>query len=144
MKHAIRYIIIANSLLIALAAVSAQESKSQVDNYIEEEMAKLHITGTAVAVRRNGKVGLMKGYGLANVEQKIPITPDTMFQIASTTKPFTAMAIMMLAEDGKVSLDEKAITYLPWLPSIYSYVTVRQLLTRTSGVNKNCSCDVYL
>jgi CubicO group peptidase (beta-lactamase class C family) len=134
MKHAIRYTIIASSLLIALVMVSAQESKLQMDSYIEEQMAKLHIPGTAVAVVRNGKVELMKGYGLANVEQKTAVTPNTMFQIASTTKPFTAMAIMMLAEEGKVSLDEKAIKYLPWLPSIDSDITVRQLLAHTSGV----------
>jgi CubicO group peptidase (beta-lactamase class C family) len=116
---------------------NTQGRKLQVDSYIREQMAKLHIPGAGVAVIINGKVELMKGYGLANVERNVPVTSNTMFQIASTTKPFTAMAIMMLAEDGKLSLDERAAKYLPWLPAIYSDVTLRQLLTHTSGVNRD-------
>src|SRR3954469_15651078 len=134
MKHATMCLRIASLALIALVGVSAQESKSQIDNYMADQMARLQIPGAAVAVLRSGKVELIEGYGLANVERKIPVTPSTMFQIASTTKPFTAMAIMMLVEDGKVSLNEKAIRYLPWLPPIYADITVRQLLTHTSGV----------
>ena len=137
MNQIIRFTVIVSALLAALITVSGQEKKLQLDNYIKEEMAKRHIPGAAVAVLRNGKVELMKGFGLADVERNIPVTPDTMFQIASTTKPFTAMAIMMLVEDGKLSLDEKAMKYLPWLPAIYSEVTVRQLLTHTSGVNRD-------
>lgn len=121
-------------LLFPLAVVPAQNKDQRIDNYIEAEMARLHIPGTAVAVIRNGKIELMKGYGLANLERKLPVTSDTMFQIASTTKPFTAMAVMMLAEEGKVSLDEKAVKYLSWLPPIYRDISVRQLLTHTSGV----------
>jgi CubicO group peptidase (beta-lactamase class C family) len=60
-----------------------------------------------------------------------------MFQIASTTKPFAAMGVMMLVEEGRISLDEKAIKYLPWLPTIYSDITVRQLLSHTSGVSRD-------
>lgn len=123
--------------LTASITISGQDRQQQVDALIKAEMAKLHIPGAAVAVLRNGKTELLKGYGLANIEQKIPVTPDTMFQIASTTKPFTAMTIMMLVEEGKVSLDDKAIKYLPWLPAIYSEVTVRQLLTHTSGINRD-------
>jgi D-alanyl-D-alanine carboxypeptidase len=137
MKRIITFAIIINGLLFASMTAAGQDRKVQINNYIRTEMAKLHIPGVAVAVVRDGKVELMKGYGLANIERKIPITPNTMFQIASTTKPFTAMAVMLLAEDGKLSLDERAIKYLPWLPAIYSDVTVRQLLTHTSGVNRD-------
>jgi len=123
--------------LTASITALGQDRRQRVDGLIKAEMARLHIPGVAVAVLRDGKTELLKGYGLANIEQKIPVTPDTVFQIASTTKPFTAMSVMMLIEEGRVSLDEKAMKYLPWLPAIYSEVTVRQLLTHTSGINRD-------
>jgi D-alanyl-D-alanine carboxypeptidase len=126
------------TLLLAASTFSqGQEKNLRVDDYIKAEMESSHIPGVAVAVLRNGKIELIKGYGLANIERKIPVTPDTMFQIASTTKPFTSMGVMMLVEEGKLSLDEKVIKYLPWLPEIYSGITVRQLLTQTSGVRSD-------
>ena len=131
-----RVITVFSALLIASAA-AGRGGKTQVDDYVMAEMTKRHIPGVALAVIRDGRVELKKGYGLANVEQKMPVTPDTVFQIASTTKSFTAMAIMLLAEDGKISLDERAIKYLPWLPAVYQEVTVRQILTHTSGVNRD-------
>ena len=98
-------LVIAGGFLLTASAVSAQSRRLLVDSYVREEMNRLHIPGAAVAVLRGGRVELMKGYGLANVERKLPVTPDTAFQIASTTKPFTAMAVMLLVEDGKLSLD---------------------------------------
>jgi D-alanyl-D-alanine carboxypeptidase len=137
MKRVITATVMVSALLIASAAASGQGRRTKVDDYVEAEMAKRHMPGVALAVVRSGKVELKKGYGLANVEQKMPVTPDTVFQIASTTKPFTAMAIMILVEDGKISLDERAVKYLPWLPAVYSGITVRQILTHTSGVNRD-------
>lgn len=123
--------------LSTLISASGQKTKLQVDDYIKTEMERSHIPGVAVAVIRNGKVELRKGYGLANIERRIPVTSNTIFQIASTTKPFTAMAVMILVEDGRLLLDQRAIKYLPWLPAVYGEVTVRQLLTHTSGVNRD-------
>ena len=137
MKRIITGAIIIGCLLVYSVTAAGQDRRVQIDNYIRAEMAKLHIPGAALAVVREGKVELMKGYGLADIERNKPVTPSTMFQIASTTKPFTAMGVMMLVEDGKISLDERAIKYLPWLPAVYSDVTVRQLLTHTSGVNRD-------
>jgi len=124
-------------LIVSGLPVSGQEKKLQVDNYIKTEIKKKHIPGAAVAVLRNGKVEMMNGYGLANIEQNKPVTLNTEFQIGSTTKPFTAMAIMLLVEDGKIIIDEKASKYLVWLPEIYRDITVRQLLTHTSGVRSD-------
>ena len=124
-------------LIVSGLSVSGQEKKLSVDNYIKTEIKKKHIPGAAVAVLRNGKVEMMNGYGLANIEQNKPVTPNTEFQIGSTTKPFTAMAIMLLVEDGKILIDEKASKYLVWLPEIYRDITVRQLLTHTSGVRSD-------
>ena len=108
-----------------------------IDESIRKKLVEQHIAGTSVAVLRDGKAVLLKGYGLANVEQSIPASPQTKYQIASTTKPFTATAIMMLVEAGKISLDHQAAKYLPKLPAQYSDVTIRQLLTQTSGVNRD-------
>ena len=124
-------------ILSTLISASGQKTESQVDNYVKTEMARSHIPGAAVAILRNGRVESMKGYGFADVEHRLAVTPDTMFQIASTTKPFTSMSVMMLVEEGKISLDEKAMKYLPWLPEVYGEVTVRQLLTQTSGINRD-------
>jgi D-alanyl-D-alanine carboxypeptidase len=123
------------SVLLLSMSLSARADK--VDDYIKAEIAKRHIAGASMAVIRNGKVIASRGYGMANIERGIRVKPDTMFQIASTTKPFTAMSVMMLVEEGKISLDEKAIKYLPWIPAIYSDVTVRQLLSHTSGINRD-------
>ena len=110
---------------------------SKTDDALREEMTKRHIAGASVAVIRNGKVILARGYGSANVEQPVPAAAETIYQIGSTTKPFTATAIMMLVESGGISLDEEAAEYLPKLPAQYSEVTIRQLLTHTSGVNRD-------
>jgi CubicO group peptidase (beta-lactamase class C family) len=123
------------STFLFCAAVIAQTGK--IDEAIRKKMAEQRIAGTSVAVLRDGKVVMTKGYGLANVERSIPAAPETKYQIASATKPFTATAIMMLVETGKVALDEKAAKYLPNLPAQYGEVTIRQLLTQTSGVNRD-------
>lgn len=114
---------------------------NKTDVAVVEEMTKRRIAGASVAVVRNGKIVFAKGYGSANIEQSVPAAPTTIYQIGSTTKPFTATAIMMLVESGDVSLDEKAAKYLSKLPAQYSEITVRQLLTHTSGVNRDLRTD---
>src|SRR5690606_34213680 len=88
----------------------------------------------AVAVVKKGEVIHRKGYGLANVEWNIPITPDTVFRLASISKQFTAVAIMMLEERGKLSVDDLLTEYLPDYPTSGHEVTIRHLLTHTSGI----------
>jgi CubicO group peptidase (beta-lactamase class C family) len=134
MKRIICLAILAGSLALA---VCAQPKPVVVDDYLKGQMAKLHIPGVAVAVLRSGELEMIKGYGVANIERRSKVTRNTRFQIASTTKPFTSMAVMMLVEEGRVRLDEKAAKYLPWLPPVYKDVTVRQLLSHTSGVNRD-------
>src|SRR6266496_770007 len=113
---------------------SASEQADGVDDYLKSEMTKRHIPGVSVAVIRDGKVILASSYGQANVELSVPVTPDSVFKLASVTKPFTATAIMMLVEEGKISLDGRLAEYLPNLPSQWANVTVRQALSHTSGV----------
>ena len=123
------------SILLLLTAIPAQADRT--DEIIRAEMARRYIPGASVAVIRNNRIVLARGYGLANIERSFPATPRTMYQLGSTTKVFTAAAIMMLVEEGRISLDARAARYLSWLPPIYSDITVRQLLTHTSGVNRD-------
>lgn len=100
--------------------------------------------GAAVAVLRDGEFLHCKGYGLANIEWSIPVTPDTVFHIASLTKQFTATAIMMLTERGLVSLDAPLQTYLRDFPARGRRVTVRHLLNHTSGIRTHSTPDNYI
>jgi D-alanyl-D-alanine carboxypeptidase len=97
-------------------------------------MEKQHIPGVSLAVVRDGKVVLAKGYGLANVELSVPATTDTVYELLSVSKEFTAAAILLLVEEGKVSLDETVPKYLPDSPAAWKDVTVRHLLSHTSGI----------
>lgn len=105
-----------------------------IDAYVRQQMSAWHIPGTAVAVIRRGKVMLAKGYGFANVESKTPVTPDTAFEVLSVGKEFTATAVMILVEAGKLSLQQPISTYLPTLPETWKPITIRQLLSHTSGI----------
>lgn len=106
----------------------------QIDDYIKSQMQEQHIPGLSVAIVREGHVILAKGYGLANVELNAPATADTVYHLASLTKQFTAAAIMLLVQDGKLGLDNKINRYLENAPANWQEVTVRQLLTHTSGI----------
>lgn len=95
--------------------------------------------GAAVAVIHEGKVRFSAGYGLANLEYDVPFTADTVVHVASVSKQFTALALALLAEDGKLSLDDDVHRYLPELPEYGSNITIRQLLQHTSGVRDQWS-----
>jgi CubicO group peptidase (beta-lactamase class C family) len=90
--------------------------------------------GAAVAVLRNGVVVLERGYGSAQLEHDAPITPATVFHVASVTKQFTAFAIVLLAEQGALSLDDEVRVHIPELPDLGRRITLRQLIHHTSGV----------
>jgi CubicO group peptidase (beta-lactamase class C family) len=114
-----------------------------VDNYVKEQMRERHIPGTAVAVIRNGKIVKAEGYGLASVEFNVPATKESVFEIGSITKQITAAAIMLLVEEGKINLDEKISKYLPNTPESWKNVTVRHLLTHTSGIKSYTGLSGY-
>lgn len=90
--------------------------------------------GAAVIVTENGKTVYAAGRGMADIEGKIPITPATHFRLGSITKQFTAAAVLRLAEQGKLSLDDPLSKFLPGYPAPGASATVRQLLNHTSGV----------
>ena len=90
--------------------------------------------GVAVAVLKDGQVVLERGYGSAQLEHRIPVTPATVFHVASVTKQFTAFGAAMLAQQGKLSLDDNVRSHIPELPDFGKPVTVRQLIHHTSGI----------
>jgi CubicO group peptidase (beta-lactamase class C family) len=121
-------------LILPLAAASAD---SGVANRLDGLLGGLCPTGApgfSVAIMRHGKPVYEKGYGLANLEYDIPVTPQTIYHVASVSKQFTAMAVVLLEEDGKLSLEDDIHKYLPELPDYGHPVTIRQLLQHTSGI----------
>jgi CubicO group peptidase (beta-lactamase class C family) len=104
-----------------------------VDSYVSDVMAKRHIPGLALAVIRQGRIERLAAYGQASIEFAVPVTPTTLFNVASVTKSFTAVAVMKLVEAGKVSLDDSIGTYLQ-VPGRWRKVRIRDLLGHTSGL----------
>lgn len=115
-------------------APESERQTAKVDAYVREQMKARHIPGLSLAVLRDGKIILAKGYGMANLELETPANEKTTFAIFSVTKTFTATATMMLVEEGKISLENPISKYLKDLPAAWSSVTVRQLLNHTSGI----------
>jgi CubicO group peptidase (beta-lactamase class C family) len=121
-------------LLVAANCLGQNSIAAKVDAYIKSEMQKQQIPGVAVGIMRNGKMIVAKGYGFANVEHSVPVTPLTIFQSGSMGKQFTATAIMMLVEEGKLSLNDSIAKYFPGAPQTWEKITVRHLLTHTGGM----------
>ena len=106
---------------------------SAVSTYVRGEMQRQHIPGVALLVSRGGKIVQAEGFGLSNVELQVPVKPETVFQSGSVGKQFTATAVMMLVEQGKVGLDDPLTKYFPDAPATWKEVTVRELLSHTAG-----------
>src|SRR5882762_3288440 len=90
--------------------------------------------GCAIGIVRNDSLIYAKGYGMANLEYSIPISPETIFHMASVSKQFTAYSIVLLARQGKLNLDDDIHKYLPWFPDLKEKITIRHLLNHTSGI----------
>ncbi len=134
-KSAVALLLLGLSLATALA--------DGVDEYVQKQLETRHIPGVSVAVVKDGRVVMAKGYGVANVELSVPANENTVYQLASVTKQFTATAIMMLVEAGKLSLDDKVTKVLDGLPAAWSEVTVRHLLNHTSGIKSYTSVPSF-
>jgi CubicO group peptidase (beta-lactamase class C family) len=117
-------------LLAATVAVRADK----IDDYVKAEMQRQQIPGVSIAVIKDGKIVKAEGYGLANVELNVPARPETVFKIGSVSKQFLATGIMLLIQDGKISLDDKISKFLDGTPDTWKEITIRHLLTHTSGI----------
>jgi CubicO group peptidase (beta-lactamase class C family) len=112
------------------------ESKSRQVGALFDSIAGVDAPGAAVLVARNGTVLHVKGYGFANIEHHVPITPQTKFRLASVTKSFTAAAVLRLQEAGELNIDDPVAKYLPDTPN-GGRITLRHLLTHTSGIRNS-------
>ncbi len=116
------------------AALFAQDTRVKRVDEIFQEWNKPATPGVSLAVIEGGQLAFDRGYGTANLEYGVPITPDTIFHVASVSKQFTAMAMVLLEQDGKLSLEDDVHKYLPELPDYGVKITIRNLLQHTSGV----------
>ena len=120
---------------IALPAVAPGAARADaVDDLIAAEIQKRHLPGISVAVVRDGQVIKTAAAGLADLELGVPATPKTVFQIQSITKTFTAAAILLLADEGKLTLEDPIAKHLEGTPESWKDVTIRHLLSHTSGI----------
>ena len=121
------------ALTVAIAPVRGAPA-DPVDDYIAAQMSRQHIPGLSLAVLQDGKPVKVQGYGVANLELGTPATPETVYPIGSVSKLFIAAGIVLLAADGKVGLDDPVGKYLDDAPEAWRAITVRHLLTHTSGL----------
>lgn len=116
------------------ASPAATARADALDEYIRAAMQQAQIPGASVLIRQDGKVVKMGGYGLANVEHGVAATADTVYQSGSLGKQFTAAGVLLLAAEGRLSLDDRLVRFFPDAPAAWHRISVRQLLTHTSGL----------
>lgn len=121
-------------ILLAGLGLAAQGRADAVDDLMRDAMRQHPIPGAALAIIRRGQTVKTAAYGMASLERRAPATPETAFEIGSITKQFTAAAILLLAQEGKLAVDDKISRYLKDTPANWSQITIRQLLTHTSGL----------
>ena len=140
MRHTYGAALLAGAL--ATPAAHAQDSRALVhfvDSVAGAAVAEHRTAGVSVAIVRNGRPILAKGYGFADLENDVPATAETVYRIGSITKQFTSAAIMRLMEQGKLSLDDTLQKFLPNFPTQGNRVTIRHLLNHTSGIKSYTS-----
>jgi CubicO group peptidase (beta-lactamase class C family) len=127
-----RILLHAGLVIFVTSTCLAQQTK--IDRIVKQQMAANTIPGVSLAVLRKGKIVLLKSYGLANVEHRVPVIPETVFQSGSIGKQFTAAAVMILVQENRLSLEDKISKYFPDVPDTWKEITIRHLLTHTSGL----------
>jgi CubicO group peptidase (beta-lactamase class C family) len=126
-------LLLVTGLLFSSLTIAEDGAPDEVAAIVRAEMARQHIPGLALLVARNGQTLRAEGFGLSNVELNVPVKPETVFQSGSVGKQFTATAMMMLVEEGKIGLDDPLTKYFPDGPTWWKQVTVRELLSHTAG-----------
>jgi CubicO group peptidase (beta-lactamase class C family) len=140
MPRSVRFLFaaVAGALSLSVTAQAAAQPlpahQRQLVDKVFAAYDKADTPGCALAVYRGGEIAYARGYGLASLEHRVPITPQTVFDIGSTSKQFTAFSILLLERDGKLSLDDDVRKYVPELQPLDPVVTVRHLMLHTSGL----------
>jgi CubicO group peptidase (beta-lactamase class C family) len=143
-RHALALLLV---LLALTPAFAQQPATADIDAALQRTMEAFEVPGIAVAVVQDGKVVLARGYGVRKLGERAPVTPDTLFGIASNTKAFTAAALAMLVDEGKLQWDDRVIDHLPSFQMHDSYVTreltIRDLLVHRSGLGLGAGDLLY-
>jgi len=134
MNTHIRTLAALSLLLTACVAPAPTTPSNTAVDAVFAEYDKPDSPGCALGVIRDGRLDYARGYGMANLEYGLPLTPQSVFRMASVSKQFTAAAIALLAQDGRIGLDDDVRKYVPELPEFPTPVTIRQLVHHTSGV----------
>jgi D-alanyl-D-alanine carboxypeptidase len=122
-------------LSLSFPALSlAEPSRADLDSVARQAFAQSNVVGASVLVARGGRILLLKGYGLSDIGLQAPSQPDSVYHIVGPTLPFTGVAVMQLVERGKLSLDDDIAKYIPEFPTQGHHVTIRQLISDTSGI----------
>ena len=116
------------------ASATVSDTIAKIDQFISAEMSRQTIPGMALAAVKNGETVVAKGYGFANLDSQVAVTRRSIFQAGSIGKQFTAAAILLLQEHGKLRLDDSIASYLPLTQASWGAITLRHLLTHTSGI----------
>jgi CubicO group peptidase (beta-lactamase class C family) len=124
--------------------LSRAYSTAAIDRYLQAEMRRQNIPGMSLAVVKNGEPLYVKSYGVATLEHPVPATPRTVYQIGSIGKQFTAVAVMMLAGEHKLDLDDPLSKYLPEVPASWGRVTLRLMLNHQAGIPQFTTPDRQL
>lgn len=122
------------ALLLSLAAAPGARADA-LDDAVSSELKRQTIPGLAIGIEQDGKITRLSGYGSANLEWQVPVTPDTLFQTGSTGKQFTSLAILMLQQEGKLSIDDPISKYFPDVPASWADIRLRHLLSHSSGLD---------
>jgi len=131
--------------LLLASPLAAQDAPPDLDRYVARVMKTFTVPGLSVAIVKDGRLVMAKGYGVRRLGDPAPVDEHTRFGIASNTKLFTATALELLVEEGKVEWDAPVVRYLPWFamsdPYVTHELTVRDLLVHRSGLGLGAICD---
>ncbi|MBO9584508.1 MAG: class A beta-lactamase-related serine hydrolase [Flavobacterium sp.] len=120
--------------LMTFQVNSQQKETDSIDFFLKDKMEKLHIPGLQLTIVRNGEIVKSNSYGLANIENNVNVTKESMFAINSCTKAFVGVAIMQLQEEGKLNINDPVSKYIPDLPDAWKTLTIKQLFSNISGL----------
>lgn len=132
--------------LIPKAYADVKEKNQKIEQFVEEQREISQIPGISVVIVEKGKTVYQKGFGYADVQEKTPVTSNTLFELASTSKAFTGLAILQLEKEGILNRTDDIRKYIPWLELKYNgevqSITINQLLHHTSGIASNTVVDL--
>jgi serine beta-lactamase-like protein LACTB, mitochondrial len=132
------FVIFAPALLLAQPPKDnvppSKEKLQRIEQVVTTEMSRTSIPGVSIAIARGGRVEWTQGFGMADLENLIPVTPETRIRLGSIAKPITAIAVMQLVERGKIDLDAEVQRYVPSFPKKQWPVTIRELLGHQAGI----------